>query len=1587
MDLNDPRRRLQVLNNSNPSLRVATAPQQQQTISIAQPKATPQITVPQAPQQVAQQPTNTNLKGFTMDQGKNKTIFGWNAAALLPKSLEKTYGIKADREINLDDNTFLSQYDKLDDQFKNVYTNQIIKQAKKGDAAALNTLKLLTNTGRTKGNANDFMAGANDKLYGGIGRGILRGTDFLLPGHNTFGLEQLADQQDPSKIGTKQFTTAGKVGEKFGSVEKGIFDLATLAAGGGAAEQAASKVPQFASVLEKLQAGGKVSQLAAKMIGALPGSFAGSGISSLQTAGKGDKQNLGKDVAIGTAVDLGLPILGSGFKGLKNLFKGGADDAISHGLVQDLIDEVDPVKIEKALGVDKEVASYLANETDPQAVKEVLANLAMDPNLHLPDDVVKRLQDEGVTAVKQDANAAYPAEYQNGVITAQNQAALDANVNHELGHAIWEERLTPEEKALFDGSGAASKEAVGRAGYTQADINSEDFSDYLNKAFSGKINEVPENVRAVIAKYAGVALDQTAPKLLSAMTKSSQDLPNNVGDGFVMADKGAKGLKGLVDDMNKVDSKLHDIAQGKVSATREEIDALKAQREALIKKAQEPFSEQLAAVDKANGVQSDVTKQADEVGKAQTGVADGQVTGSGQLTSQEATGDVSGAGLKSNTELGQSAVKTAENGSSNVLPQTADELVPEGTDPTIKKSVQDFLDNINRENGTLDRAQATFNEAQAVRSTEKGARIGKAGSLYEDAGGGEQGFRAKLGALKGKLSDSKYTPISVEPETEKALLDSIEKSKLRPFEKLNTQNALRKVWGANPEKPTGADVNYIKTFFNKNYGEGTGDAFAEGIQKALQEGRDWKDVAAEVAGLPRALMATGDLSGGFRQAMPLGTRFPKMWANANKMSVEWALNPSKYDAAMKEIADSPAYQLIADKMGVDLTGVGAVQDEAFIAAGMAEKIPVANIPIKAADRAYTGVLTKLRWDVANNIVEKAGGIDQFMKNIDEVYGEKGSKDAMRAWGEVINTFTGRGGKKGGLLDQHMKTLSTGLFAPRLWAANIQRLNPAWYARLYKANPEAAKLAVQSQGTFLAMAGTVLGLASAAGAQVGTDPRSADFGKIKVGNTRYDILGGQQQNIVQIMRQVTGQKVNSETGDVQTLGDGYGAKNRFDLALDMLENKSNPLLGFGIKLMNTTDNPDSSNPLMRTDQYGKDYNIATEGSKLVIPLGIQGAYETSKDVGNAPKGIAMNAPAFFGVGVQTYGTTPTKDQGTDTSGNKVFKGKVTPDMVTDTNGQPMLDDKGKVIKVKFPKDATDLEKQAMLKSKQNEAYTSLAKRNMSADDRAIYKMGEADKSALSTDQQKKYEQLKKYVETYGKTPDTPEGVSADTSKAFYQKWNSMAKSDQEAWLKEAPDDNAKTIAAQINKERSKGLDEIKPSNELSKLYSEFDKDMSTHPEYTEVDKRNKAKKFQADAYKLNFNTDQRDIYAEGGSADLKTLIDEQQISKEDLDNAIKLDNDLYNSGLTGSLKFSKSFRKSYGYGVPDGGGVNKNLSFSDGSGSSNSENKHLLSYLPSQSAGNSSPAPQFSSKRRTGGISFKDVNAPTKSNNKKVTINL
>lgn len=1570
MDLNDPRRRLQVLNNSNPSLRVSVAPQVQPKISIAQPQAQPQqrIIVPQGPKPVQQAPApqvpQTRFKAIKLGEGTNKTIFGWNAAALLPKQFEKKYtSTNVDQDFASEEE-FLKYFDTRADDFRRQYVARMQKDSAT-DPVAAKTLRLLEQSGRFKGSFMDFVEGANERLYGGISRGGLRGADFLLPGKNTFGLEQLAEDQEQPR----QFTKAGKTGETVGTVEKAIFDIAGLFAGGAAAEKAASKVPALTNLVNKLQNGGMVSRAAGRALGALPGSLGGSAADVLQTAGRGDEQNVAKSVGIGTALDLGLPVVGRlGKKGF-NLFRGTGSKSV--GFVSDLIQETNPQAIKRVLGeVDEGMAKYLAEETNPETVKAILQQMAVDPNIKLSDDVRKRLEEEGITAVRREDNpygAAYNTE--DASISVRGQAdATDANLYHELGHHIYTGKLTPEEKALLaQAKGRASAEAAGRAGYTADDLVSEDFGDYMRLALSGRMAEVPENVREVVSKYAKVAAEEAQAAGIPMPATKSTDLkptpkvqsqvdPELVNQGFITGKIDNAKLNDLKlgsdtvgdIDVNQVAKYLDDISNGKP------IEPLIVQRgpngELLVQDGKHRLEALKALGIEDVPVTEKVVKQADEVQQAVTDV-------------EKAQTGVSDAPIAQADNVADNAVEGATDAAATVAPvvnKNADEAADRFSEfePEVQANLKKIMDE-------LPNAQSQYDEAGKLRTKEKGQRIGKAAGSYETAGGGEQGFRAKLGSLKGKYSESGFSPIEADEGVQKTILDDIEKSGLRDFEKLNTQNAMRKIWGANPEKPTTSDINYIRKYF--------GDELADTVQQAVEEGTEktWRDNLAQIAGTPRALMATGDLSMGFRQAAPLGTRMPKEWARANKESVKYATSTKYFDDEMAKIRNSDEYETISDKMKVALTGADTSMEEAFAAADLAEKIPVGGHVVKASDRAYSGGLTRLRFDAAKKIIDSYGGTDQFLKFYE------GNDDAMKALGEVINTFTGRGGKAGGLVEQHMKTLSTTLFAPRLWAAKLNSLNPAWYGRLFKANPKAAKLALQTQASFLTTAGVVLSLAAAAGAEVVWDPRSADFAKVKVGNTRYDILGGLQQNIRLGAQLATGEKINSATGELETLGDGFTAPSRYDIMLQAFENKENPLLSYATTL------------LKGKDFTGQPVNPATEALKRVTPLGAQAVVETAKDTGNIGKSIAMNVPGFFGIGVQTYGDVKSKDKGSDGK----YAGPITPEMVLGNDGKPILDERGRPVKVNFPDDATELEKQAMLDDKRKAALNAQFRQGLSKEDQALMKLTKTQLKQYVKDgkiDQDRYDQIQQYQQDIENLDgvDLPEGVKSPLATSFYNKYNSMTKESQDKWLKEAPDATSKSIAKLLNKERSEGLSEFKPSNELAKAYAEFEKRINTNG-YSAIEKRDQAKEFQKYAYKLNYSEDQRDVYTEGSSSDLRYMIDQGQIAKKDLDEAIKMDDELYNSGLSSTLKFSKKFRGEYGYGLPSGGGKNKNLAGSGSGGSgSKSTRSYIANLLPSfATSKQGGDKPEFSPKPRN--LSFKVPGNIKKggSSGKKISIKL
>ena len=287
-----------------------------------------------------------DFRDFRQKEGKNKTILGFNAAALLPKSLEKEYKYEAEGTVNIEKEKYLEGFDKLSESggVKQAYVADLQKKAE-NDPLAAKTLKLLENNGRMKGGLEQFARGSNEKLAGGLTRGLARGADQLLPGRNTFGLERFADDQE----GPKEFTRAGQKGEQFGSIQKGLVDFATIAIPGSKLD----KMADGTKIIKALQKGGNLSKVAGKAAAVLPGSIYGTGADYLQTKGRGDDQNLAKSAAVGTGLDVGLNLLPAGIGALIRKARGNqALDVVDDKLLKGISDELKDDVARKLRGVD-----------------------------------------------------------------------------------------------------------------------------------------------------------------------------------------------------------------------------------------------------------------------------------------------------------------------------------------------------------------------------------------------------------------------------------------------------------------------------------------------------------------------------------------------------------------------------------------------------------------------------------------------------------------------------------------------------------------------------------------------------------------------------------------------------------------------------------------------------------------------------------------------------------------------------------------------------------------------------------------------------------------------------------------------------------------------------------------------------------------------------------------------------------------------------------------------------------------------------------------------------------------------------------
>lgn len=514
----------------------------------------------------------------------------------------------------------------------------------------------------------------------------------------------------------------------------------------------------------------------------------------------------------------------------------------------------------------------------------------------------------------------------------------------------------------------------------------------------------------------------------------------------------------------------------------------------------------------------------------------------------------------------------------------------------------------------LDRAEPLQGKQAKAMSAERSQRLGKAAGSARKLTG-EARHNAALAALKGEYDKPFYPSIKDQfsPEEAGQLMDMIyEHPELNDFDKIAAGNGLKKLLGAEEMGiPSKSELEALKRVFPKD--------LIDRLSKSKLFTKDFWDHASDILNAPRTIMASFDISAPGRQGIFLVGR-KQFYTSIPDM---FKAMPSKeaFKSVMDTIKRDPNYKYMI-RGDVEFTGMDhnpSAREERF-QSNIADKIP----GVSHSERAYVAYLNKLRADVFSHLIDKGEelGIDW----------DKNGK-ALKDLGKYINTATGRGSV--GQFQQAANILNGLFFSPRLMASRLRLLNPMFYYRLH---PFVRREALTDLFKFAGVATTVLTLAAAGGASVELDPRSTDWAKMKIHNTRLEITGGFQPYLRLFAQLATGQK-KTQSGKIAELGEGQ-TPSGLETAATFLVGKENPVASFATDLLRTSRTDLTHGKLK--DVVGQKHSIPASVASRFIPLIIQDVTDAMQSDG--PKGIALAAPSLVGVGVQTY--KPYKKQTAD-----------------------------------------------------------------------------------------------------------------------------------------------------------------------------------------------------------------------------------------------------------------------------------------------------------------------------------------------------
>lgn len=327
-------------------------------------------------------------------------------------------------------------------------------------------------------------------------------------------------------------------------------------------------------------------------------------------------------------------------------------------------------------------------------------------------------------------------------------------------------------------------------------------------------------------------------------------------------------------------------------------------------------------------------------------------------------------------------------------------------------------------------------------------------------------------------------------------------------------------------------------------------------------------------------------------------------------------NQEVLDTLRAEILSDPQYDLMRKAKIATAT----VEEEFPIS--WPTRLPFVGKVFKAAETAFVGSAYYMRYRTAKQMFDIAErtGVDLT------------DKAELEMIGKMVNSLTARGDT--GAKSQKPGLVNALLWSPRMIKANLDVLT----AHIFDKNitPFVRKRAavnllriITGQAAVLFIAGIMLPDDS-----IEWDPRSANFGKIRIGNTRFDVTGGMsafttlaaRTSLVLtnwVFKQNVPEVKSSLTGKLSKLAEGFRGRTGENVVYDFFANKLSPASAVVRDIFRG-----------RTFQNEMPTWITTTRD-LAVPIPVTTFFELKDDPNAAFITLAMIAEGL-GISVQKYG---------------------------------------------------------------------------------------------------------------------------------------------------------------------------------------------------------------------------------------------------------------------------------------------------------------------------------------------------------------